>query len=52
MMRMCTWCLDPDSEDVDDTLCYMHQAELEGLTVSDLDDRDRIHYAEWLDTQG
>jgi hypothetical protein len=48
---VCTWCKDPNAEAVDDTLCRPHEAEAEGLSVSQLDKRDTIQHAEWLDTQ-
>lgn len=47
---MCTWCTNPNAEAVDDTLCRMHEAEAEGVSVSMLDRRDAIQDAEWLDS--
>lgn len=48
----CSWCVNPLAEDNDGTLCRMHEAENEGVSVASLDRRDAIQYAEWLDTQG
>ncbi len=45
---MCPWC-DPNA-DANDTLCRMHEAEYEGLTEDQLNRRDDIQRAEWLDT--
>lgn len=51
VMIDCLWCQEPDSEDVDDprTLCRDHEAEWEGMSVDELDRRDREQLAEWLD---
>lgn len=48
----CTWCVDPNAEDNDGTLCRMHEAEAEGFTEDALERRDAIQYAEYLDTLG
>lgn len=53
-MSNCLWCRVPDSEDIDDpaTLCRDHEAEWEGLSVDELDRRDREWRAEELDLLG
>lgn len=51
-MTKCEWCLNPDStNDEPDTeeLCTDHLAEYEGLSVYQMERRDREQYAEWLD---
>lgn len=47
----CSWCTNPNAEVVDDTLCRSHQAEAEGITEGQLDKRDSIEYAEYMDTR-
>lgn len=53
-MKFCPWCLNPDADEntpgVPDRLCRAHEAEYDGLTVDELDRRDREQYAEWADT--
>jgi hypothetical protein len=51
-MTQCTWCKNPNAEEIDDTLCRMHQAEAEGLSESELDRRDDTQHAEYMDTLG
>ncbi len=47
---MCDWCMDPNSEEDDSAkLCRMHEAEQQGLSVSELDRRDAEQWAEYLD---
>lgn len=48
----CLWCLDPNIEDWDDSLCRMHEAEYEGLSEAELDRRDAEQYAEEADAMG
>jgi hypothetical protein len=48
----CLWCDDPDAEDWDESLCRMHEAEYEGVSIEQLDRRDSEQYAEYLDTLG
>ena len=50
-MSDCLWCRVPDSEDIDDpsTLCEAHEAEFEGLSVDELQRRDREQLAEQRD---
>ncbi|SUD49529.1 Uncharacterised protein [Nocardia otitidiscaviarum] len=53
MRPQCPWCASPatDEEDPDlTTLCDSHAAEYEGLSLHQADRRDRIEYAEWLDS--
>lgn len=49
---MCEWCLPnpPDDPQAPDALCPTHQAEFEGISLDQLELRDAIHYAEWLDS--
>lgn len=45
----CPWCADPDSTDDSPDprlLCHTHLAEFEGLSVDQMDRRDRIQAAE------
>lgn len=49
---MCPWCTDPDAEDWDESLCRVHEAEYEGLSVSELDRRDSEQYSEYIDCYG
>lgn len=53
-MATCEWCRNPDAEDADDPfwLCDAHAAEYEGLTVAELERRDREQYAEEADARG
>lgn len=48
----CAWCANPNAEGWDESLCLDHQAEYEGVTVDQLERRDRDQYAEYLDTLG
>ena len=51
MATRCEWCQGTDTEYPDlDTLCEIHQAEYEGMSVDMLRERDRVQLAEWLDT--
>jgi hypothetical protein len=46
----CPWCADYDNadEDIDPTLlCRMHEAEHDGLSVAELERRDREQRAEF-----
>lgn len=52
MKKVCGWCVDPNAEDVDENTCDLHIAEAEGISVSQLESRDRIQYAEWRDSLG
>lgn len=46
----CPWCTGSDDDEPDyDTLCLAHQAEYEGLSINELERRDREQYAEWFD---
>jgi len=47
---MCLWCKDENADYNDGTLCLMHQAENEGMSIASIEKRDRIQYAEYLDT--
>lgn len=49
MKKVCTWCADPNAEEVDENTCDLHLAEAEGITVSQLEDRDRIQRDEEWD---
>lgn len=44
---MCPWCRDPNSE-AEEGLCRMHEAELEGLSLSEIDRRDREQLLDML----
>jgi len=52
-VKRCEWCRNFDAEDAEnpEDLCRTHQAEWEGLSLSELERRDREQYAEWMDTQ-
>lgn len=39
--RQCPWCQSEDAEDYSPKLCRFHLAEYEGLSVDELDRRDR-----------
>jgi len=54
MNTRCPWCRTPvTDEDPDpDTLCRSHLAELEGLSVSELDRMESEQYAEEADSRG
>lgn len=49
---MCEWCRNPNAEDADRPwdLCDDHAAEYEGISVDQLQTRDRVQYAEYLDS--
>ena len=51
-MSDCLWCQVPDSEDIDDpsTLCEDHEAKYEGLSVDELQRRDRDQRAKERDS--
>lgn len=49
----CEWCANPDAGDAQrpEDLCRTHEAEYEGLSVNELDRRDReqaAEYREWV----
>jgi hypothetical protein len=49
----CPWCLNPRAtDDIDpELLCRVHEAEWDGLSLSELDRRDReesAEYNEWV----
>jgi len=46
----CTWCVDPNATDPDDTLCPTHRAEAEGLSEDSLDRRDQAEHLDYLST--
>lgn len=50
-MTECPWCLDPDAEEWDDSLCPMHEAEYDGLSEYEAERRDAERDAEWADTR-
>lgn len=47
-MTDCEWCRDPEAQDAKDpgVLCDAHQAEHEGLSIDQMERRDRIQYEE------
>lgn len=50
---MCPWCKNPNDESPDtDLLCVWHLAEWDGVTVDQLERRDRDQYAEEIDARG
>lgn len=49
--KACAWCNGSDDE-YPEFLCLLHAAEYEGLSVDQYEKRDRIQYAEYLDTLG
>lgn len=46
---MCSWCVNPNAEEDDGTLCCSHLAEYEGLSESELNRRDSEQGAEMSD---
>lgn len=52
MKNRCEWCRNPDADDANnpELLCDDHAAEYEGVSVDQLHSRDRIQYAEYLDS--
>lgn len=50
----CPWCQNPGTYDDNwsDDFCRMHEAEYEGLSVTELDRRDDEWAAEWSDITG
>lgn len=52
-MTACLWCADPNADDDVDptTLCRLHEAEHDGVSVDGADRRDAAQgaeYAEWV----
>ena len=47
----CPWCLDETADDDvnTDDLCRRHLAEYEGLSLDEMDRRDREQWQEWAD---
>lgn len=52
MNSKCEWCLNPNADEADspELLCDDHAAEFEGISVDQLHTRDRVQYAEYLDS--
>lgn len=46
---MCSWCVNPNAEEDDGTLCRPHKAEYEGLSLGQMDKRDVIERDEMVD---
>jgi len=50
--QTCPWCLNPSDDEWSEKLCRTHEAEYEGLSVSELDRRDAERDAEYSDVIG
>lgn len=50
--RECPWCAGSESDEWSDEFCIWHEAEYEGLSVDQLERRDREQYAEEADAKG
>lgn len=48
----CEWCANPNATETTtpESLCDDHTAEYEGISLDQLQSRDQIQYAEYLDT--